>query len=126
MKDPTINGQMPNAGGSKVGYHSLPNRKSLTETIAEDGDAFAEEEGDDQAEDQDRHAGKEEKNPLDDDLFQLSRHGIPTGGDSAAGTPHLPIFFFNLYPVNPLIYLSGTKPSFLTIFWPSGPLTKLR
>ena len=33
MKDPTISGQMPKAGGSKVGYHSLPKRKSRTETM---------------------------------------------------------------------------------------------
>src|SRR5512135_786264 len=37
MKDPTISGQIPNAGGSKVGYHSLPRRKSLTETTRKMG-----------------------------------------------------------------------------------------
>jgi hypothetical protein len=37
MKDPAISGQMPNAGGSKVGYHSPPRRKSRTETMRKIG-----------------------------------------------------------------------------------------
>jgi len=37
IKDPIISGKIPKVGGSYVGYHSCPKRKSFTDTLLNKG-----------------------------------------------------------------------------------------
>lgn len=58
-EDPTISGQMPKAGRSNVGYHSLPKGSRTDAAVPKMGTPLGTGEGDNGAQDQDRHAGEE-------------------------------------------------------------------